>query len=98
MIGSAHEIYTQPEVTQKLLDDSAFSVDDFLNEEITKEFARRESTAVTTGDGLKKPRGFLDYTIVSTSDATRSLASCSTLRLVRLRRSPPRRPPMRWST
>lgn len=59
------EVYANPAVTQKLLDDSGFDVEAFLAEEVGTIFAEYESTAFTTGDGVNKPRGFLTYTLAA---------------------------------
>ncbi len=69
-----YELYAMPKATQTFIDDSAFDVDAFLNEEILKEFARQEGAAFVTGDGIMKPRDFLDHAsaAVSTDDATRA--------------------------
>lgn len=66
------EIYAMPKATQTMLDDSMFNIEDFVNSEVATEFAREEGSAFISGDGVNKPRGLLTYTIVSTSDATRT--------------------------
>jgi HK97 family phage major capsid protein len=48
-------------VTQSLLDDSDFDIGAFVLEEISREFTVQEGTAFVTGDGIRKPRGFLNY-------------------------------------
>lgn len=65
------EIYAQPEITQRLLDDSAFNLADFLSENVSDEFALQEGAAFVHGDGLEKPRGYLTYPTAATGDATR---------------------------
>lgn len=57
----AGEIYAEPAVTQRLLDDSDFNVGDFLTSEIAREFEEKESVAFVNGDGINKPRGFLTH-------------------------------------
>lgn len=57
----AGEIYAEPAVTQRLLDDSDFNVGDFLTNEIAREFEEKESAAFVNGDGVDKPRGFLTH-------------------------------------
>ena len=56
-----HEIYAKPKVTQTLLDDAAFDVENWLARKVGGKFARRQNTAFITGDGVKKPRGILTY-------------------------------------
>lgn len=69
----AHEIYANPAVSQKLLDDSAFDVANFVTQTIAEDFDLKEGAAFITGDGVNKPRGFLSYgTPVTTADATRA--------------------------
>lgn len=70
-----HEIYAMPRSTQRLLDDSKFNIEEFLNGEILKEFSRKEGAAFISGDGVNKPRGFLTYATATTADATRPLGT-----------------------
>lgn len=65
------EIYAQPEVTARLLDDNVFNLEAFLAENVSDEFALQEGEAYVSGNGINKPRGFLTYDLVSTADATR---------------------------
>ena len=67
-----HELYAQPKATQKLLDDAALNVEDWLVGRVANTFARRENTAFITGDGVGQPRGFLSYSTQAASDATRN--------------------------
>src|SRR5262249_55618795 len=46
------EQYECPQVTQRLLDDSAIDVTAYLNAKIASKMARRENTAFVTGDGI----------------------------------------------
>lgn len=57
----AHEIYAQPPVTQKMLDDSSWDVEAWINRKIGRKFGRVEATGFITGDGVQKPRGILTY-------------------------------------
>lgn len=67
----AHEIYAQPKVTQKLLDDAAVDVEAWLADKVADKLQRVEDLAFLTGDGIAKPRGLLDYPTSATGDATR---------------------------
>lgn len=67
----AGEVYANPAVTQRLIDDADYNLGDFIATEISDAFTAQEGSAFLTGDGIKKPRGFLTYDIVSTADATR---------------------------
>jgi HK97 family phage major capsid protein len=66
------EIYANPAATQTMLDDAFFNVEAWLAEEIEMEFALQEGGAFITGDGVKKPKGFLAYTTAATGDKTRA--------------------------
>ncbi len=59
-----HELSALPKASQRLLDDSAFDVEDWLAGRIADKFARAEGGAFITGDGVDKPTGFLNYTAV----------------------------------
>lgn len=56
-----HEQYAEPRVTQKLLDDAQFDVEEWLSGKIADKLARMENAAFVNGNGNKKPRGFLTY-------------------------------------
>lgn len=56
-----HELYAQPKATQKLVDDAAINIENWLSEKISDIFARKENTAFVGGDGVGQPRGILNY-------------------------------------
>lgn len=56
-----HELYANPQATQKLLDDADINVEAWLADKIANKMARIENTAFVSGDGVGKPRGFLTY-------------------------------------
>lgn len=56
-----HEMYAEPRATQKLLEDASVNIEEWLGNKIGEKFARLESSAFVTGNGIKKPRGFLTY-------------------------------------
>ncbi len=62
-----HELSAMPKASQRLLEDSAFDVEGWLAERIAQKFARAEAAAFINGDGVDKPRGFLDHAIVTDS-------------------------------
>lgn len=66
------EIYGNPQATQKMLDDAFFNVEAWINSELATEFAEQEEIAFTTGDGTKKPKGFLAYESTEESDKARA--------------------------
>ena len=57
----ANEIYAQPKVTQKFLDDAKIDVEAWLSGKIADIFSRKENTAFMVGDGVGKPRGILTF-------------------------------------
>jgi HK97 family phage major capsid protein len=56
---TAEELYANPFVSQKLLDDTAFNVEQWLIKRITRRLAKIEGAAFIKGDGIGKPRGIL---------------------------------------
>ena len=60
-----HELSALPKVSQRLLDDSAFDIESWLAGRIADKFSRSEASAFVNGDGVDKPRGFLDYSNVA---------------------------------
>ena len=59
------ELYAMPAATSTLLDDSAVNIDEWIAEEVQSVFAEQEGKAFVDGDGVNKPRGFLDYPVVA---------------------------------
>lgn len=59
------EIYAMPAATPTLLEDAAVDIDAWIAAEVETAFAEQESAAFVNGDGVNKPRGFLDYTAVA---------------------------------
>ncbi len=60
-----HELSASPKASQRILDDAAFDVEAWLAERIADRFLRAESDAFVNGDGVAKPKGFLNQTMVS---------------------------------
>jgi HK97 family phage major capsid protein len=56
-----HELYAKPKATQKLLDDASINMEAWLAGKVAEKFARDESAAFVSGNGINKPRGFLTY-------------------------------------
>lgn len=68
----AREIFASPRITQQLLDltpdlDAAA----WLTEGVAEEFSDRQGEAFVSGDGVKRPRGFLTHPTSLLPDATR---------------------------
>lgn len=68
----AHEMYAQPKATQKLLDDAAVDIENWLAMKVADKFARAEAAAFITGTGVGQPRGFTTYTTAATGDSSRA--------------------------
>jgi len=69
------EIYANPAATQAMLDDAFFNVEEFLAENIAEEFASAEGAAFVAGDGINKPKGFLQAPTATAGDATRAFGT-----------------------
>lgn len=61
------ELYAMPAATQALLDDSAVDIEQWLAAEVQIAFAEQEGSAFVSGDGVRKPRGFLSVDTVDDS-------------------------------
>lgn len=56
-----HEAYAKPRATQRMLDDAGFDIESWVNTKVARKIGRQENTSFVTGDGSKKPQGFLTY-------------------------------------
>jgi len=65
-----HELYAKPKATQKLLDDASINMEAWLAGKVAEKFARDESAAFVSGNGINKPRGFLTYAAGTTNPGT----------------------------
>lgn len=74
------EIYANPAVTQKALDDLFFNVESELALDIALEFAEQESRAFLTGDGADKPKGLLAYPQAEGDDKSRPFGTLQCLK------------------
>ena len=59
-----HELSALPKASQRLLDDAAFDIEGWLAGRIADTFSRAEAAAFIKGNGVEKPRGFLNHAIV----------------------------------
>jgi HK97 family phage major capsid protein len=66
----AMELYAMPAATATLLEDSAVDIDAWIASEVEQVFAAQEGTAFVTGDGVNKPKGFLNYDTVANASWT----------------------------
>ena len=55
------EIYANPAITQRLLDDSEIDLEAWISDELAEEFGKQEEIAFLSGDGVNKPFGLLTY-------------------------------------
>jgi HK97 family phage major capsid protein len=62
----AHEMYANPQVTQKMLDDAVIDVEAWIQGKVADKFARKEATAFVTGSGVGQPKGIMSYTAGTT--------------------------------
>jgi HK97 family phage major capsid protein len=60
-----YELSAMPKASQRLLDDAAFNIEDWLASKIADRFARAEAASFVNGDGLDKPTGFLSHPIIA---------------------------------
>lgn len=65
------ELMAQPALTNHVLEDSQFDLEAFLMDDLATEMSLQEGIAFVSGDGVKKPRGFLTLPTATTADATR---------------------------
>lgn len=72
LVPSMGEIYANPAVTQRALDDVFFNVEGWLSDEVAQQFAIAEGSAFVSGDGTNKPKGFLAGTINTSTDGART--------------------------
>jgi HK97 family phage major capsid protein len=56
------EVYAMPGATQSMLDDARINVDQWLADEVNRTFAEYENAAFVTGNGVNRPKGFIDTT------------------------------------
>ncbi len=60
------ELYANPAASQRSLDDAAFDLEAWLNQNISDEFAIEENKAFVSGNGVNKPQGFATTTGLTT--------------------------------
>jgi HK97 family phage major capsid protein len=61
----AMELYAMPAATATLLEDSAVNIDEWIAGEVEQAFAAQEGAAFVNGDGVNKPTGFLQSTMIA---------------------------------
>ncbi len=73
----AHELYAEPKVTQKLLNDAAFDVEAWIARKVSEKFGRLAATDFVSGNGVKKARGILTYTSGTSQNQIEQIVSGS---------------------
>lgn len=56
-----HEVYAEPRITFKALEDSQLDLASWLVRKIASQFLRAENAGFVTGNGVGQPRGFTTY-------------------------------------
>jgi HK97 family phage major capsid protein len=67
-IIAVNEVYAEPKVTQKLLEDAAVDLESWLAMKVSDKIARVENAAFVKGDGVLKPKGLFSYNFAATTD------------------------------
>tara|TARA_Y100000361_G_scaffold118923_1_gene110332 strand:+ start:246 stop:1457 length:1212 start_codon:yes stop_codon:yes gene_type:complete len=58
----AHEMYALVDISQAMLEDSAFNLETEMSTEFAEQFAKAEGTAFVSGSSVGRPQGFTDST------------------------------------
>tara|TARA_R100001460_G_scaffold22604_1_gene45950 strand:+ start:3431 stop:4651 length:1221 start_codon:yes stop_codon:yes gene_type:complete len=58
----AHELYALVDISQAMLEDSAFDLESEMSTEFGEQFAKAEGTAFISGNSIGRPQGFTDST------------------------------------
>src|SRR3546814_19703860 len=69
------ELYANPAASQAMLDDAMFNVEDWLAEQLGREFAVAEGSAFVNGNGTNRPKGFLTYATTNEVDSARAFGT-----------------------
>ncbi len=69
------EVYAYPGATQHALDDIYFDVEGFIRDDVYDQFADEESIAFVSGNGTKKPKGFLTAPLSTAGDKNRAFGT-----------------------
>lgn len=62
-----HELYALVDISNQMLEDSAFNMQSEISEESVEQFALAEGTAFVSGNGVGKPEGFLQHSGLTTT-------------------------------
>lgn len=61
---ATHELYAMVDISQALLEDSVFDLEQEMNREFAEQFAKAEGAAFINGDGTNKPTGIANGSVV----------------------------------
>ena len=77
---ATYDLIAQPRVTQKLIDDSAINMEEWLASRLAQEFALAEENAFINGvgSGSNQPVGILNYSAGTTSTTIQRIESADT--------------------
>ena len=75
IVPPSGELYANPAASQAMLDDAVFDVEDWLADQIAREFAVAEGTAFVNGNGTNRPKGILTYPTTSEIDSIRAFGT-----------------------
>lgn len=64
-----HELYALVDISEQMLEDSAFDLEGELQLEFSEQFGIAEGTAFVTGNGSGKPQGILDNAAVGSTNS-----------------------------
>jgi HK97 family phage major capsid protein len=76
---SMGEVYANPKVSQRMLDDARWNIEAWLATRYGEKFGRDIDTAIVSGNGTTKPKGILAYTLAATGDASRAYGTIERL-------------------
>lgn len=66
---TAHEMYALIDISNQMLEDSAFDMEGEIRMESAEQFALAEGTAVVSGSGVGKPEGFMTNSSVQSTNS-----------------------------
>jgi HK97 family phage major capsid protein len=74
-----HELYALVDVSEQMMEDSEFNLEEELSQEFSEQFAVTEGAALINGDGVGKPEGLLQHADVAetVSGSATSIADAS---------------------
>lgn len=79
-----HEMYALLDVSEQMMEDSEFSLDEELQQEFSEQFAVTEGTAFVAGNGVGKPEGILSHADVLETNSGSAAAIGSADGLIQL--------------